>query len=232
MLFSHLIRRDLNIYHTPCRASQVALVVKNPLTNAGDIRDMGSVPGWGRSPEGGHGNPLQYSCLENPRRMDRRAWWATYRQWVCKELDTTEWLTLSTFMITSKWRSNSKSSPKICICQSETLWRFTFSHMNLAYLWTPRTQSSVKYSVVCPDCQFTEFRALALGSTCWYSGQLSPKWSQWDCVLADLSVNEIPGAEISSRFSLLVWCCVALERVSLNDVHGRQDKEAVGHFPR
>ena len=43
--------------------------------NAGDIRDVGSIPGLGRSPEEGNGNPLQYSCLENP--MDRGAWWAT-----------------------------------------------------------------------------------------------------------------------------------------------------------
>ena len=46
--------------------------VKNPLANVGD---MGSIPGWGRSPGGGNGNPLQYSCLENP--MDRGAWCAT-----------------------------------------------------------------------------------------------------------------------------------------------------------
>ena len=48
-------------------------MVKIPPLNAGDIRDAGSVPGSGRSPGGGHGNPLQYSCLENP--MDRGAWW-------------------------------------------------------------------------------------------------------------------------------------------------------------
>ena len=47
-------------------------VVKNPSANTGDA---GSIPGWGRSPGGGNGNPLQYSCLENP--MDRGAWWAT-----------------------------------------------------------------------------------------------------------------------------------------------------------
>ena len=47
-------------------ASQVVLVVKNPLANAGDIRDMGSIPGLRRFPGGGHGNPVQYSCLENP----------------------------------------------------------------------------------------------------------------------------------------------------------------------
>ena len=57
-----------------CRASQVVLVVKNPPANIGD-RDTGSVPGWGRSPGEGHGNPLQFSCLENP--MDRGAWRAT-----------------------------------------------------------------------------------------------------------------------------------------------------------
>ena len=56
-------------------ASQVVLIVKNPPANAGDIRDAGSIPGLGRSPGGGHGNPLQYSCLEN--RKDRRAWQAT-----------------------------------------------------------------------------------------------------------------------------------------------------------
>jgi len=53
----------------------VVPVVKNPPANGGDVRDTGSVPGWGRFPEGGHGNPLHYSCLENP--MDRGAWWAT-----------------------------------------------------------------------------------------------------------------------------------------------------------
>ena len=53
----------------------MALVVKNPPADAGDIRDMGSIPGLGRSPGGGPGNPLQYSCLENS--MDRGAWWAT-----------------------------------------------------------------------------------------------------------------------------------------------------------
>ena len=56
------------------RASQVALVVRNRPANAGDIRDVGSVPGLGRSHGGGHGNPLHYSCLENP--MDRGGWWA------------------------------------------------------------------------------------------------------------------------------------------------------------
>ena len=56
-------------------ASQVALVVKNTPVNATDIRDAGLIAGSGRSPGGGHGNPLQYPCLGNP--MDREAWRAT-----------------------------------------------------------------------------------------------------------------------------------------------------------
>ena len=52
-----------------------ALVVKNLLVNAGDVKNARSIPGLGRSPGGGNGNPLQYSCLENPK--DRGAQWAT-----------------------------------------------------------------------------------------------------------------------------------------------------------
>ena len=51
---------------------QVALVVKNLSANAVDIRDVGLIPGSGKSPRGRHGNPLRYSCLENL--MDRGAW--------------------------------------------------------------------------------------------------------------------------------------------------------------
>ena len=58
-----------------CGASQVALVVKNPFANAGDVRDVGLIPGSGRSPGGGHGNTLQYYFLGNL--MDRGVWWAT-----------------------------------------------------------------------------------------------------------------------------------------------------------
>ena len=57
------------------RASQVALVVENLPASAGDIRDMGLIPGSGRFRGGGHGNPLQYSCLETP--TDRETWRAT-----------------------------------------------------------------------------------------------------------------------------------------------------------
>ena len=60
------------------KTSQVAPVVKNSPANAGDIREKGSIPGWGRSLGGGHGNPLQNSCLENP--MNRGAWQAAVHE--------------------------------------------------------------------------------------------------------------------------------------------------------
>ena len=67
-LFSH------SLFPTQCPRPQVALAVKNLPFRAGDLRDMGLIPESGRSLEEGNGNPLQYSCLENP--MDRGAWLA------------------------------------------------------------------------------------------------------------------------------------------------------------
>ena len=69
----------------------MAIVVKNPPFNVGDLRDMGLVSGLGRSPGGGHGNPLQYSCLENP--MDRGAWRATVHS-VAKSWTQLKWLSM------------------------------------------------------------------------------------------------------------------------------------------
>ena len=61
-------------------------MIKNPPANAGNLRDLGSIHGLGRSPGGGHGNPLQNSCLENS--MDRGAWWVAVH--TVAKLDTTE----------------------------------------------------------------------------------------------------------------------------------------------
>ena len=65
----------LSSVYVPLGASQVALVVKNLPANAGDAKDAGVIPGWGRSPGGGNGNLVQDSCLGNP--IDRGAWRAT-----------------------------------------------------------------------------------------------------------------------------------------------------------
>ena len=73
------------------QASQVALVVKSHPANAGDIRDLSSIPGLGSSPGWEHGNPLQYSCLENP--MDRRAWRSIVHR-VAKSQTQLKWLSV------------------------------------------------------------------------------------------------------------------------------------------
>ena len=70
---------------------QSGLVVKNPPANAGDTRDSDLIAGWGRSPGGGNGNPLQYSCLENP--MDRGAWWAKVHG-ITKSWTRLKWLSI------------------------------------------------------------------------------------------------------------------------------------------
>ena len=89
-------------------ASQGALVVKNPPANAGDTRDEGSILGLGRSPGVGNGNPLQYSCRENP--VDRGAWWATVHG--RKESDTTEQLSTCTYIhMDTQRQSTCKESP-------------------------------------------------------------------------------------------------------------------------
>ena len=72
ILFNNKTLQTVGIWYNRDRPSQVVLVVKNLPANTGELRDMGSIPRTRRSPGGGHGNPLQYSCLENA--MDRGAW--------------------------------------------------------------------------------------------------------------------------------------------------------------
>ena len=64
-------KKEIISNYTETRASQIVLVVKNIPANARDVRGAGSIPWLGRVPGRGHGNPLQYSCLDNP--MDRGA---------------------------------------------------------------------------------------------------------------------------------------------------------------
>ena len=83
-------------------------MVKNMPANAGNIRDTGSNPGQGRTPGGGHGNPVQYSYLENP--MDRGAWQATAHgvtnsQTQQKLLGCLKWLSQAKWFFEAKWLS-------------------------------------------------------------------------------------------------------------------------------
>ena len=75
------VRFDVYYETLLCQGFPGGTMVKNWPANAGNARDMGSIPGLGRSPGEGNGNPLQYSCLENP--MDVGAWWDTVH-WVAK----------------------------------------------------------------------------------------------------------------------------------------------------
>ena len=122
---------------------QVALVVKNPPANAGDLRDEDSIPGLGRSPGEGNSNPLQYSCLENP--MDRGAWGApvhrvakswTWLKWLFMHAHTTEdWYPLSR----SRW------------CCGEAPWARTLWRRERAETWRElclvRVQSNPPWKV-------------------------------------------------------------------------------------
>ena len=77
-------------------------MVKNLTSNARDIRDASSVPGSGRSPGGGHGNPLQYSCLETPHGQ-RSLGGGGYSPWGRMESDTTELLSSSSIRVPQAW---------------------------------------------------------------------------------------------------------------------------------
>ena len=92
------------------------LVVKNPPAHIGDTRNTGLISELGRSPGGGHGNPLQYSCLENPR--DRRAWWAAVHQ----VPQSWTWL---------KWFSSSSSSSSVTI---HVIFSVMWTYLNFSWL--------------------------------------------------------------------------------------------------
>ena len=105
--------REIDIYlvissvsSSTYKASQAALMVKNPPANRGDIGDASSNPGWGRFPGGGYGNPLQYSCLDNP--TDRETWWATVHR-VTKSW--TQLKQLSTHLILQGYQSYRVRAP-------------------------------------------------------------------------------------------------------------------------
>ena len=108
-------------------ASQVALVVKDPPANAGDIRDLGPIPGLGRSSGGGHGNSLQYSCLENP--MDRGTWWATV-PWGAESRTWLKW-----FSTQEDFRSGRKWGLEV-VSLTDILTSIYYTWINTLVSWT------------------------------------------------------------------------------------------------
>ena len=113
-------------------------MVKNPPANAGDVRNMGSIPAWGRSPGGGHGNPLQYSCLQNP--MDRGAWWAIVhriakRQTRLKRLNThthTYWEGWNQLLILED-KSNHVESHSFSKHKNNFQWKYKYKLCTFTY---------------------------------------------------------------------------------------------------
>ena len=116
--------------------SQVEIVVKNTPVNAGDLRDMSSIPGLGRSPGEGNGNPLHYSCLENA--MDRGPWWSTVHtaakrqagpRWFSTHRHTyanSAWNT--TFKIQSDWKTMFNYIPAHLLISHSILFPCELSH--------------------------------------------------------------------------------------------------------
>ena len=137
--------RNVQTYLTDW-ASQGALGIKNLPANAGDVRDTDSIPGSGRSPGGGHGNMLQYPCLENP--MDRGAWRATVHR-VAKSWIRLKWLTekaMAPHPSTLAWkipwteepgRLQSMGSRRVRQVCATSLSLFTFMHWRRKWQPTP-----------------------------------------------------------------------------------------------
>ena len=140
---------------TTLRAFQVALVVKNPPANAEDVRDEGLIPGLGGSPGRGHGNPLHYSCLENP--MGRGAWQAA----VHRVPQSKTWL-------------------KRLIITHVPLWISSLKYSNLPCAGKTFCTQSDSNCHFCPLSGATEIKERKEGNEIegWEKGVLQRKWKQ------------------------------------------------------
>ena len=105
-------------YARSCVDFPGGVVVKKPPANAKDVRNAGSIPEWGRSPGGGHGNPLQYSCLENP--MNRGAWQTMVHR-VAQSWTQLKWP--STQACVKSWEAAIKHrEPSLVLCDDADKW--------------------------------------------------------------------------------------------------------------
>ena len=137
-------------------------MIKNPPASAGDVRDTGSIPGLGRSPGGEHGNPLQYSCLENP--MDRGAWRATVHG-VTKSRTQLEQLSNHSTSLPKKDLRNIQLyldfpiiwiKPSLCqhscllFCSSLFFFSYLLGSLATPVEWSDEIQSSPSFQVIPP----------------------------------------------------------------------------------
>ena len=125
------------------------LVVKNPPANIGDIRNTGLIPELGRSPGGGPGNPLQYSCLENSK--DRRAWWAA----VHRVPQSWTWL---------KWLSSSSSRSSSVIFS--VMWTYFLNFSWLIWLSSCSRWPSDPAAPKTISVKSSALKSFSLKSTC------------------------------------------------------------------
>ena len=123
-------------------ASQVVLVVKNLLANARDLREAGSIPGLGRSPEEGLGNPLQYSCLKNP--LDRGAGQAIVHG--ITDSDMTEWLSTHTSKIVGRESGKQSCFYKVPRGRDQSKVTERSKRKNRMRTWVSRIQGQMEVS--------------------------------------------------------------------------------------
>jgi len=188
------------------RASQVALVAKNLPANAGDIRGMDLIPGSGRSPGIGHGNPLQYSCLENP--MDRGAWWVTVHG-VAKSLTQTEvtWCTHTPRFLKKlkiEWSYDPATLLLGTYLEKIIIWKDTFTAMFTAALFTiANTWKQPKWPPIQEWIKKMWYIHIQWNVTqTWKQNEIVPFASMW-MDLEIVIMNEVRERQISCYFAYM-----------------------------
>ena len=129
---SHSVGRDWSDL-----VAAAAAVIKNPPANAGDVRNMGSIPGLGRPPGGEHGNPLQYCCLENP--VDGGAWWATFHGVAKSQTRLSDWTATE---IPERWTQLLRCWPAVFpLCLAKRIKLFFLFPPDSISVWDQWTRS-------------------------------------------------------------------------------------------
>jgi len=170
-------------------ALRVALMVKNPSANAGDVRDSGLILGWGRSPGGGHGHPLQYSCLENPG--DGGAWWAAVYGVAQSRTRLKRLSSSSSICQTYNNHPNSKQQPKDYTGKQHLLKKQRLEE---------KKKTSRKNTSVMTDKWICAIKLFSFKSMC-----SQPHIENWDSHLSEERERQVTGHGIPGVWS--GWLC-------------------------